>query len=571
MSTAVTEKSYPRKFVPADADMGDWAQIEPLFDQLDQVPLTSTEDLEGWLGYVSELASCLSEENSKRYVAMTCQTDDPEREKAYMHFVENIEPKCEPRWHKLKERYVAAPARTDLSKERYTVYDRSVRNDVELFREENIPLKTEDTKLDQKYMKTCGVMTVTYEGEKRTLQQMARYQQEPDRAVREKTWTMVARRRLEDREAIDEIFDQMITIRTQIAENAGFENFRDYQFRRYERFDYTPDDCFAFHEAIEELIVPAMRIIQGERRQSLGVEKLRPWDLAVDVKNRAPLRPFDKAEDLRDKCETIFAKIDPELGTQFHAMVEAGWLDLESREGKAPGGYQATFDETRHPFIFMNAVGLHRDVETLLHEGGHAFHAVACRDEPLVSYRHCGMEMAEVASMGMELLAYDHLDVFYDGEDLHRARREQLEGIVNVFPWIATIDAYQHWLYLHPTHTREARTAHWLSLNERFGGIVDYEGHEDARRAMWQRQLHLFGVPFYYIEYGIAQIGALQLWRNARQDKAQALKQYREALALGGSRPLPELWSAAGLTFDFSKATLAPLIEDLMAELDKLN
>jgi oligoendopeptidase F len=266
----------------------------------------------------------------------------------------------------------------------------------------------------------------------------------------------------------------------------------------------------------------------------------------------------------------VFHKVDPELGGQFDAMVQAGWLDLESRKGKAPGGYQATFDESRHPFIFMNAVGLHRDVETLLHEGGHAFHSVACRDEPLMSYRHCGMEMAEVASMGMELLAYDHLDVFYEGDDLARARREQLEGIIDVFPWIATIDAYQHWLYTHPKHSREERTKHWLSLLDKFGGIEDWSGYEQARESLWQRQLHLYGVPFYYIEYGIAQIGALQLWRNARADKAGALRKYRESLALGGSRPLPELWSAAGLTFDFSEKTLRPLIKMVLQELDTL-
>ncbi len=567
---SLIDARYPRRFVPANADMGDWSQIEPLFDALDARAIESVEQFEQWILDSSELAACLSEEYNKRYVAMTCQTDDPLREKAYLHFVEEIQPRCKPRWDRLNKRYVASPVRREMSRPRYEVYDRSTVTAVELFREENIPLQTEDAKLDQQYQKICGAMTVEYEGREHTLQQMARYQQEPDRRVRQETWELSARRRLADRQAIDDIFDRMIGLRERIARNAGLANFRDYQFKAYERFDYTPEDCFAFHDSIERVVMPAYREIQEERRRLLGVEPLRPWDLSVDPKGRPPLRPFEKVSELSDKCRKIFGRIDPVLGGQFDAMVKAGWLDLESRKGKAPGGYQATYDESRHPFIFMNAVGLHRDVETLLHEGGHAFHCLACRDEPLLAYRHTSMEMAEVASMGMELLASDHLAEFYQGDDLVRARREQLEGVIGTFPWIAIIDAFQHWLYLHPSHSREQRTASWLELLRRFGGIEDWTGYEAMHESLWQRQLHLFGVPFYYIEYGIAQIGALQLWRNAREDKAKALRQYREALAIGGARPLPELWAAGGLNFDFSESTLRPLVEMVMDDLRKL-
>lgn len=562
---------YPRQFVPATADMGDWAQIEPLFDRLEACPIDAPVTLEQWLLDASELSACLNEESSRRYVAMTCQTDDPERERAYLDFVENIAPRCKPRWHALNRRYVSSPARRRLDPRRYEVYDRGVATSVEIYRDENVPLQTEDDKLDQQYQKICGAMTVEYGGAEQTLQQMALYQKEPDREVRRGTWELVVQRRLRDREAIDGIFDQMIRLRTRIAGHAGLESFRDYQFKAYERFDYGPADCFAFHEAIEKLVVPVKRDLQEQRRRTLRVDVLRPWDLAVDPLNRPPLRPFSGSGELCAKCSAIFRRIDAVLGEQFDGMVAAGWLDLESRKGKAPGGYQATFDESRHPFIFMNAVGLHADVETLLHEGGHAFHALACRDEPLLRYRHCGMEMAEVASMGMELLAYDYLDEFYDGQDLARARVEQLETIINTFPWIAVIDAFQHWLYTHPEHNRQERTRVWLSLIERFGGIEDWSGYESALEAGWQRQLHLFGVPFYYIEYGIAQIGALQLWLNARADRAGALRQYREALSLGGSRPLPELWAAAGLKFDFSAATLAPLVHAVQEELANLS
>jgi len=561
------QTEYARKFVPAHADMGDWNQIKPLFDALDQRPIDTVKQLEQWLLECSELRACISEENSRRYVAMTCQTDDPAKEKAYLEFVEGITPKCKPRWHDINRKYVASPARKKLPASRYHVLDRSTTNVVELFRDENVPLQTQDSKLAQQYQKACGAMVVEYGGSEQTLQQMARYQREPDRSVRQEAWERVVARRLQDRAAINDIFDQMIELRTRIAENAGLSNFRDYQFKAYERFDYSPQDCLAFHEAIEKVVVPAHRALQQERCKTLKLRALRPWDLAVDPYNRPPLKPFQTAAELCDKCRQVFHEVDPALAAQFDVMVKAGWLDLESRKGKAPGGYQVTFEEARHPFIFMNAVGLHGDVETLLHEGGHAFHAIASRDEPLIQYRDCPIEMAEVASMGMELMAYDALDKFYQKEDLIRARREQLEGIIYIFPWIATIDAFQHWVYEHPDHSPQERTQQWLTLLDRFGGIEDWSGYDEARQAMWQRQLHLFAYPLYYIEYGIAQIGALQLWLNARADKAGALRKYREALALGGSRPLPELWAAAGLKFDFSEATLRPLIDAVLAEL----
>jgi oligoendopeptidase F len=565
-----TDQRYPRKFVPAQADMGDWAQIEPLFGLLDDELIDTPERMEAWLVRQSELMACLNEEQNHRYVQMTCQTDDAEREKAYLHFIEEISPKCKPRWHQLNERYVQAATHEELPSERYSVLDRSTRAAVELFREENVPLQTEDARLDQQHQKITAAMTVQHDGKEQTLQQMARYLEQPDRNVRQQAWELTAARRMQDRDELDNVYDQMIEIRTRMARHAELDTFRDYQWRAYERFDYTPEDTYAFHDSIEQLVVPVKRELQRQRAKDLGVDRLRPWDLAVDVHNRPPLRPFQTSKELCDKCSAVFHKLDPQLGSQFDEMVAAGWLDLESRKGKAPGGYQTTYDEKRHPFIFMNAVGLHRDVETLLHEGGHAFHSIACREEPLVQYRHCGMEMAEVASMGMELLAYDHLDVFYQGGELARARREQLEGIINTFAWIATIDAFQQWIYTHPTHTREQRTHYWLLLQDRFGGVEDWSGYEQQRQSLWQRQLHLSSVPLYYIEYGIAQVGALQLWMNARADKPAALARYREALALGGSRPLPELWAAAGLKFDFSAATLRPLIAAVQDELGKL-
>ena len=359
-------------------------------------------------------------------------------------------------------------------------------------------------------------------------------------------------------------------LRTHIAKNAGFENYRDYAFRRMGRFDYTPDDCVKFHQAVEDEVVPVLRELQAERRKQLGLEKLRPWDLAVDPMNRPPLKPFTQVGEMVSRTQNIFNRLDGELGGGFRQMQELRLLDLDNRKGKAPGGYQSTLSESRLPFIFMNAVGLQRDVETILHEAGHAFHALATRGEDLQAYRSAPIEFCEVASMSMELLGNEFIEEFYSTADAKRARRVHIEGVVGVFPWIATVDAFQHWIYTHPAHTREARRKAWLELMDRFGGDVDWSDFESARSNLWHRQLHIFLHPFYYIEYGIAQLGALQVWANSKRDKARALEDYKKSLALGGSRPLPELFRTAGCRFEFSGKTIQPLAKMLREELGKL-
>jgi oligoendopeptidase F len=439
---------------------------------------------------------------------------------------------------------------------------------VALFREENVPLETGEARLKQQYQKITGAMTVVFRGVEHTLPQMARYLDETDRALRQEAWELVARRRLQDREALDDIFDQLLALRQRIARNAGFADYRAFAFRQRERFDYTPDDCLRFHDAVEQTVLPVARRLNEERRQLLGLATLRPWDLQVDSRGRPPLRPFENAERLVSGVEEIFRRVDPDLARQFRFMRDRSLLDLESRKGKAPGGYQSTMAERRVPFIFMNAVGLDEDLRTLLHEGGHAFHMLAARQDPILEYRDAPLEFCEVASMGMEMLALPHLGVFYQSpEDARRSQRRLLEQSVTLFPWIATIDAFQHWLYTRPEHSRAERREAWLKTLERFSVGVDYSGYEDIQAAMWHRQLHLFQVPFYYIEYGIAQIGALQVWQHARQNHGEALRRYRQALALGGTQPLPALFAAAGAQFDFSARTLGPLMREVEAAL----
>jgi oligoendopeptidase F len=562
----------PRIFVPEKIDLGDWPQIAPLFDRLEAraAQARSAAELERWLLDWSELNAALDEEASRRYIAMTCHTDDAEAERAYLHFVEHVDPQLKPHQFALEKIYVAHSQADNLPKARFEVFNRDVKNHVKLFRPENVALETEEAKLSQQYQKLIGAQTVSFRGEEKTLVQMGRYLEEPDRALRQDAWEHVAKRRLQDVDKCEEIFDALIQLRQKIAENAGFENYRDFMFGKMGRFDYTPENCFQFHDAVEKEIMPAVREIQNERKWQLKLEKLRPWDLAVDPHNRAALKPFAEVGEMVSRTQKIFNHLDAELAADFRQLQDLKLLDLDNRKGKAPGGYQSTLNEARVPFIFMNAIGLQRDVETLLHEAGHAFHAQATRDEDLYAYRSAPIEFCEVASMAMELLGNEFLEEFYPVAEANRARKTHLEGIIGFFPWMAVVDAFQHWIYTHAGHTRAERQAAYLQLMDRFGGDVDFSGCEAARAYSWQRQLHIFLHPFYYVEYGIAQLGALQVWANSRRDKAKALNDYKKSLALGGSRPLPELFAAAGCKFQFDAATIKPLIELAGTELKKL-
>ena len=561
-----------RRFVPEKIDLGDWSQIAPLFDRLEaRAPqCKSPAELEQWLLDGGELSAALDEEAARRNIAMTCHTDSDEAERAHLHFVEKIEPELKPRQFKLAQIYLAHPQRSKLPRERFFVFDRDRELQVELFRPENVPLETEEAKLSQQYQKLMGSLTVQFRGEEKTLVQMGRYLEETDRPLREEAWTLVARRRLQVAEEVENLFEQLLALREKIAANAGFPNYLLYSFRAKGRFDYTPEDCVKFHQAIESEAMPVLRRLQAERKQQLGLASLRPWDLAVDPLNRPPLRPFERVETMVANTQEIFTGLDRRMSDEFKLMRDLKLLDLDNRKGKAPGGYQSTLSESRLPFIFMNAVGVQRDVETILHEAGHAFHALATQGEDLYAYRSAPIEFCEVASMSMELLGNEFIEKFYNGGDARRARRDHLEGVVEVFPWIATVDAFQHWIYSHPGHTRAERRQAWVDLMKRFGGDVDWSGWEEARANLWHRQLHIFLYPFYYVEYGIAQLGALQVWSNSRKSRAEALGQYHHALGLGGSRPLPELFQAAGCRFDFSQGTVKPLLQMVDRELSQL-
>lgn len=558
----------------ASLDVSDWSQVEPRLQQFIDAEPGSAAELRDWLLALCSLAEVIYEYGSRRNIDNACHTDDDDIEKAYLHWVREIAPKLQPMFFAIQQRFLASAHHTALADRGDDIMRREWAADVELFRPENVPLQTQIAELNTKYDKLCGAMTVEFNDETLTLQQLARYLEEPDREVRQAAWELSAERRLKDRDAIDDIFDRMLDLRQKIAANADCENYRDYIWRSRYRFDYTPQDCLDFGSAVEKLCMPIVNDVDRERKKSLNVEKYRPWDTSVDVKNRAPLRPFDAKNipDFVEKTRQVFARIDPALAEQFISLQQHGDLDLDSRKGKRPGGFQASLEASKRPFIFMNAAGLQRDVETLVHEGGHAFHYLASRDEPNLFVRHAPLEFCEVASMSMEMLACDHYDVFYsDPANAARAKRAQLEGVIRILPWVATIDGFQHWLYTHPGHTHRQRLDAWAQLLSRFGsGVIDHSGYELARQFAWQRQGHLFHVPFYYIEYGIAQLGALGVWLNYRKDPKAALSQLLDAFALGGTAPLPDLFAAAGVKFEFSEKTLAPLIDALQEELASL-
>lgn len=547
-----------------DADI-----IISYFQKLLDIRLTSKEDLEIFFKDVSRLESAVSEEMAWRYIKMTCNTQDEEIEKSYLEFVQEIQPKIAPIEDQLNRKIVDSEfSKTFDDEEAYFIYLRALRSAVDLFREENIKIQSDLSTLASEYSAIQGKQTIDWEGETITLQRAANILLQPNRNNREKVWNLIWERRQKDVDALEDVFDQMVAKRHQIAVNAGFKNYRDYKFISLGRFDYTVDDCKEFHNSVEKFVVPIQKKVMRRRKEMMGHD-LKPWDTAVDPLGREALNPFSNGNDLLEKSIRVLDRLDPFFGDCLRTMEKNSLLDLDSRIGKAPGGYNYPLAQTNMPFIFMNATSNLRDVETLLHEAGHAIHSFQMATLPLNSFKDTPSEVAELASMSMELLSMSAWDEFFTGEDLTRARTEQLEGVISTLPWIATIDAFQHWIYENPTHTREERRAYWKSLQQRFGtGMVDYTGIETALDYTWHRQLHLFEVPFYYVEYGIAQLGAIGVWKNYIDSEKEALQQYKDFMKLGYMKSIPEIYKTAGVKLDFSAEYIKELMRFLESQWD---
>lgn len=572
MTYTATIEKIPRKFLPEDFKITDWQNLEPYFKKLLDRSLNSKQDLEKWLQDISELEAVVGEDAAWRQIRMTCDTENKELEKAFEFFVMEIQPKMQPYADKLNRKLIENSFTKELDQKEFFTYLRNVKKSIDLFREENIPLQAETAVLAQQFGIISGKMTVEVEGKEYTLQQAAKFLESPDRRLREEVYRKINERRLQDKDQLNELYSKLVEKRNQIALNAGFANYRDYKFADLGRFDYTKEDCYQFHAAVKANVMPLVDFIYDRKRQRLGLESLRPWDIDAEPEGIKPLTPFQTGEELTLKTIECFNRMSPFFGDCLVKMKEMGRLDLDSRKGKAPGGYNCPLPETGAPFIFMNAAGQMHDLTTMVHEGGHAIHSFLAHNLPLTAFKEYPMEIAEVASMAMELFSMEYWDVFFDNaEDLKRAKEKQIERVLTIFPWIATIDKFQHWVYEHPNHRLEERAENWRSIMNEFTSIaIDVSGLEEYRRYAWQRQLHLFEVPFYYIEYGIAQLGAIGLWKQFKEDKNKAIQNYLNALQLGGTRTLPELYKAAGLKFDFSPAHISELMLFVQGEMEKL-
>ena len=573
MQTTIAIPTRPkRKFVSENLVIDSWKKIKSLFDNLVEREISSVTDLEKWMLDRSELEAVLEEDMAWRYIKMNIDTTDKKLGKRFSFWIKEIAPKTAPYSHKLNLKLVESPFLKDLEREKYSIYLRSVNKKIEIFHEENIPLFTTMEQKQQEYGAISAKMSIEVNGEKLTMQKAAQLLKSTDRVKREEVYNKINTRRLQDEKALDDLFDELIALRQQIAKNAGFDNYRDYMFAAMGRFDYTPKDCFNFHDAIAQEIVPIINSFEQKRKDKLGYTSYKPWDTAVDVDGLAPLKPFEGGTQLTDLSVECFNRLRPYFGECLSTMKAMKHLDLESKNGKAPGGFMYPLYEIGVPFIYMNAVGSQRDLVTMVHEGGHAVHSFLSRDLAMTEFKSTPSEVAELASMAMELLSMDHWDVFYkNADDLKRAKLKQLEKALETLPWVASIDKFQHWIYT-TEHTAQQRKEKWLAISAELGNqILDWEGNEKAHANLWQKQLHLYEVPFYYIEYGMAQLGAIAMWRSYKQLGKQGLDNYMDALKLGYTKTIGEIYETAGIKFDFSASYVKELADFIKEELSKLD
>ena len=561
-----------RQFLPQEITIDSWAKIETYYKDLEKRSINSTEELKKWLLDRSELEAVLSEDMGWRYIKMTCDTTNEELTKSFTFFVEEIEPNIAPYSNELNKKLVASPYLSQLDEKLYHIYIRGVKKALEIYREENIPLQTKLSTESQKYGAITGAMTIEWKGEQITMQKAASYLKDVDRNVREQIFNLIQKRREEDKDKLNDLFTELVKLRHQVALNAGFKNYRDYKFAELGRFDYTVEDCFSFHQSIAKEILPLAEASSLERKKALNLETLRPWDMDVDVEGKPALHPFDTSEELINKSIECFNEIRPLYSRVLNIMKSMGHLDLESRIGKAPGGYNYPLYEIGVPFIFMNSVGAHRDLVTMVHEGGHAIHSFVTRDLEITDFKSFPSEVAELASMSMELISMEHWDVFFKNtDDLKRAKKEQLQDALKTLLWIAAVDKFQHWIYENPTHTVEERMKGWENVINQFNSkVVDWTGIENVKARSWQNQLHIYEVPFYYIEYGMAQLGAIAVWRNYKRNPEKALDDYEASLRLGYTKSIPEIYKTAGIEFNFSQGYVKELAEFVKSELDKI-
>jgi len=561
-----------RIFLPENLLVESWESIEPYFQQLNERFIQSDEALLQWLLDRSELEAFLEEEMAWRYIRMNCDTMDEGLADHFKQFVTEIEPHISTYSNTLDRKLIESPYLKDLDQQKYLIPIRTAKKRIAIFREENVPLLARLQVEEQEYGRILSQMTVTYRGRELTLQMAGNYLKDVDRQTRKNVYRLIGERRGKDFSTLQDLFSSLIRQRDQVARNAGFKNFRDYKFTELGRFDYSVEDCERFHESISDEVVPLVKTILDKRRECLGFPELRPWDLDVDPDLKPPLKPFNTVDELIHRSVQCLSQVKPRYGDYLQTMEQIGFLDLDSRKGKAPGGFNYPLYESNIPFIFMNATGNLRDLETMMHESGHAIHSFLSKELGIIDFMNLPAEVAELASMSMELLSMDYWNAFFSSEEEHkRAKKSQLEGIILILPWIASVDKFQHWIYLNPNHSDDERNKKWIEILDQFEtGQVNWSGFEKPRAFSWQKQLHLFESPFYYIEYGIAQLGAIAIWKQYRQNTKKALDRYEKALQLGYSVIIPEVYRNAGIDFNFSREYVRELMKFVSDELDEL-
>jgi oligoendopeptidase F len=554
-------QKIPRHFIPQHFQLNTWQDLEPFFIQLQQAEIQSKEELEKWLLQWSELQAVISEDACWRQIKMTCDTTDKQLEDAFTFFCTEIQPPITAASDVIHQKLISCAFTNQLDADTYEIYLRSVKKDLELFASENIPLQSQESILAQQFGSISAKMTITVDDKEYTLQQAAKFLMQNDRALRKSVYQKIAERRLQDKAELNILFDKLLALRHQIAKNAGFDNYRDFKFKELGRFDYTVADCTQFHDAVKEFIIPLCEKIYEHKKNKLGLDVLHVYDVEAEPEGITPLSPFKNGDELIEKSIIVFDKLGPFFGDCLRKMQAMQHLDLDSKKGKAPGGYNCPLAETGVPFIFMNAASTADDVVTMMHEGGHAIHSFVCHNLELNAFKEYPMEIAELASMSMELFSMSYWDAFYENpEELLRAKAELLERALTILPWIATIDKFQHWLYTNVGHSNAQRQEKWIEILKEFSvKNIDYSGFENYREHFWQKQLHLFEVPFYYIEYGIAQLGAIGMWQQYKHNPKEALANYVKALSLGNTKSLKELYATAGISFDFGKQRVQQL------------